>query len=354
MHVVIEGVLELEMRYFLNYCISNRFIKLKKLNQNISAFDYGHLVKDTPTLIEASHLTNKLRQNCAQLITLGNALPFLLDDCLDDEDEHLINLILLLQILNGMLCYQISVDEIALMKQMIEAHHRCFVSLYRSPTPKFHFMVHMPSQMLMFGPSRHQWCMRFEGAHCRFKHLASVVKNFKNIAFTLAYRHQSFRCAQLYTLPNAPSRRILYSGDIVAPGVSVMLGNHAHRALVSNCLNVDNLEKSILCTKNVTVKGTSYSIGRVILLSDEDDHLPQFGKITEIVVIDSAIAVLFTKLDTLVYESTKNAYMVRNLIPETVYAIAVDALLHPHPLSLFRVESGSYVLLLNHSRNEYH
>jgi hypothetical protein len=353
MHVVIEGVLELEMRHFLKYCVDGKFIKLKQLNTNITNFDYGHLIKDKPSLIEPQHLDHKLRQNCAQLITLGNTLPFLLNDRLEDDDERLLNLILLLQILNGLLSYEITVDEVTLMKRMIEIHHKNFVSLYRTPTPKFHFMVHLPGQILLFGPCRHQWCMRFEGAHCRFKHMATVVKNFKNISFTLSYRHQSLRCAELFKLPHEPQMKFLYRGDRVTPGSTIKLGDYEHCDHVINCLNINNLEKQVVRTKSITVKGTFYKIGGIILLRDDDDDIPQFGTITSIAVIDTTKVLIFKKLDTLLYAHTKNAYQVSVMVPNVFGAVGLTSLIHPHPMSLFRVGSDFYVILLNYRENEF-
>ena len=41
-----------------------------------------------------------------------------------------------------------------------------------------------------FGPLIRYWCMRFESKHSYFKDLAHRVKCFKNIAKTMAERHQ--------------------------------------------------------------------------------------------------------------------------------------------------------------------
>ena len=41
------------------------------------------------------------------------------------------------------------------------------------------------------------WCMRFEAKHNYFKDLAHRIKNFKNIAMSLSYRHQQLVCYQL-------------------------------------------------------------------------------------------------------------------------------------------------------------
>ena len=37
---------------------------------------------------------------------------------------------------------------------------------------------------------RRTWCMRFEAKHRYFKRLATYTGNYKNVAYTLATRHQ--------------------------------------------------------------------------------------------------------------------------------------------------------------------
>jgi len=55
------------------------------------------------------------------------------------------------------------------------------------------------------GPLVRYWCMRFEGKHNYFKDLAHRVKCFKNIAKTLATRHQHLMCYYLGTsTPGSP------------------------------------------------------------------------------------------------------------------------------------------------------
>ncbi len=44
------------------------------------------------------------------------------------------------------------------------------------------------------GPMMTSWCMRFEAKHQYFKKLAAGLGNFKNLALTLATRHQNKQC----------------------------------------------------------------------------------------------------------------------------------------------------------------
>jgi hypothetical protein len=351
MHVGIEGLLELEIRHFLIYLTKSRCITLKKLNDKLSMFDYGHLKKDKPSLIEPRHLDHKLRQNCVQLITLGTVLPFVINESVEDDDERLLNFILLLQIINGFLSFEMKKSDVNVLKLMVEVHHVAFVRLYRSATPKCHYMIHFPSQILNFGPLRHQWCMRFEAAHCRFKHMASVVKNFQNIPRTLSYRHQSLQCAELFKLAGDPAKNILYKGDIISPGQSATLGIYEHSLHVSNCLNIFD-DRKLVTTRHVTVQGTAYKLGGVILTCNNENELPSFGRIIDIAVVDGAKILVFKELRTLYYDEAKNAYAV-SLLP-TSSALMIKNLIHPHPLSLFTIKSSSFVVLLNHPRNEFY
>ena len=47
------------------------------------------------------------------------------------------------------------------------------------------------------GPLVNSWCMRFEAKNSYFKQIAQVGSNFKNIAYSVAKRHQRLICGYL-------------------------------------------------------------------------------------------------------------------------------------------------------------
>lgn len=59
--------------------------------------------------------------------------------------------------------------------------------------PKFHFLLHYPTQIVNVGPMLRSWNMRNEAKLNIFKQ-ASRLGNFKNIAFTVGSRHQRLMC----------------------------------------------------------------------------------------------------------------------------------------------------------------
>ena len=58
-------------------------------------------------------------------------------------------------------------------------------------------ILHVSTFMYRFGPLGRHWCMRYEAKHSYFKRLAKNAYNFKNIAKTLAKRHQHLMCYHL-------------------------------------------------------------------------------------------------------------------------------------------------------------
>lgn len=64
--------------------------------------------------------------------------------------------------------------------------------------PKFHYLVHYPEQIFRVGPMQRTWAMRHE-AKLNMLKLASRLGNFKNIAMSLAFRHQRLLCYELST-----------------------------------------------------------------------------------------------------------------------------------------------------------
>ena len=102
----------------------------------------------------------------------------------------------------------LSADVCAILKVLIEEHHRLFISLYTEDKviPKFHFLLHYPKQILRVGPMVRTWNMRNEAKLNIFKQ-AARLGNFKNIAFSVANQHQRLLCYELAStnLLNSPN-----------------------------------------------------------------------------------------------------------------------------------------------------
>ena len=115
-----------------------------------------------------------------------------------EEDKHWKCLLLLLKICDFMFSPIIPKGYCLVLRMFIKEHHTLFSKLHSntSITPKFHFLIHYPDQIVALGPMVRYWTMRHETKQCLFKKTAHLG-NLKNIAYTLARRHQQWLCHQM-------------------------------------------------------------------------------------------------------------------------------------------------------------
>ena len=128
-------------------------------------------------------------------------------------------MVLLLKITDGL---------ITQLEFLIEEHHYYFKSVYPENRliPKHNFMLHYPECMAKFGPLSRCWCMRFEVKHRFAKELFSVIRNFKNICYSVMHRYQ-------LKLANCLFSRSLYSDNkqlgkcdkVIIGNLQVEIGN---------------------------------------------------------------------------------------------------------------------------------
>ena len=112
------------------------------------------------------------------------------------SDERWGNFLRLIKIMLLSISPSVTRETASIIELMISIHHTKFRHLYpkAAVTPKMHFMVHLPSQMRLYGPQRSAWCMRFEAKHSTFK--GRKWRNFQNLPFSVASFHQKLMCAQ--------------------------------------------------------------------------------------------------------------------------------------------------------------
>ena len=86
----------------------------------------------------------------AQSWCLAVNLPLLIGNVVPEDDRHYQCYLILLAILSISMAVAVGTEDTCLLSAMIEDHHRRFILLYehQSFTPKLHYMVHLPQQLL--------------------------------------------------------------------------------------------------------------------------------------------------------------------------------------------------------------
>lgn len=293
MHVFLEGVLAYELKYLLRYYINEEgAFTLSDLNKEIQSFPYGYShVKDKPCNIKTTDLdrqsSSNVGQGAANMWLLAQVLPLILSKLVSTESQHWDCFSSLLEIMGIAFSAQVSLETVVYLKTAIKRHLLLFKSVYPDAPiiPKQHFLVHLPSQILKFGPLIRSWCMRFEGKHAYFKELAKKIKNFKNIPFSLANKNQKIVCAEHITVDGKGEVSPLFGLEIVLGKNKRLTHEDLETAKVSIARffpRVDSTE--ITACNSITLNGTRYCTGinTLIQIGYTAHGLPEFGNLVKI------------------------------------------------------------------------
>jgi hypothetical protein len=96
-----------------------------------------------------------------------------------------------------------------------------------SITPKMHHLLHLPEQILRFGPLRLTWCMRFESKNKEMKGYVSRCNCAKNVPFTASIKHQLSQCS------NIAKNNFFYGGDEVLGGSCCIIDEQLSHLIVT-------------------------------------------------------------------------------------------------------------------------
>ena len=350
MHVLLEGVVRMELRLLFSHLIlEKKLFSITDLNTAIQNFPYSESEsRDKPQLIERKELDHDkiFRQSAASMKNLIFLLPYMVGHLIPEDDQHWLNFLRLLQITTLCLSPVTSERTYSTMMYLIACHNKTFLELYPSNsfTPKLHYMIHFPKQMILFGPLRNHWCMRLEAKHSLFKRRRWF--NFKSIAKSIADYHQRWMCLQQIQTSGEPSETYLYCGDEVKEGQTVDTAEHPigpvlvsseHEAFICEA------HVEVMLTKEVKIRGHSYLEDTVLLINWEDGDVPQLVVIRRMVVHEHDKYFTCKTLEVLEFASHYNSFLVQE--KEEWVVLKYTSLRYKWPQSMRKIRGGQYVML---------
>lgn len=324
MHVLLEGSVQYEVRYILQHYFDTGLVTLRQLNTAFSQLSLGyHDEKNRPPPLRESAFngqdTYKMKQTAEQARIFLKNLPFVLMRFIPIEDLYyqlLLQITLIVQI-----CFSpvTSVTRIHELQDVIELHLRSFKDLFPTVniTPKMHYMIHIPDQMLRLGPLVRHSCMRFEARHRYFKDIAPL-QNFKNICLSLAERYQLDDCANLSN--DNPNHHPLFQMEKEhAPTKKLerdALTAFHQRMKDAGLFVYPEMLVHVFSTKWIKLYGSTYipSKGCIIAVDATfPNRMPVFGKLVNIFLANDEVIFQYAPLRTLELSSTLMAYTVETL-----------------------------------------
>ena len=293
MHIVLEGGLQRTFYFVLIHFLENEIFSLEDLNAFIVNINYGYSeLKDKPVSISEEDLqepAKNLGQTAAQIWLLS----------------------------------------------------RVFKDVFnQNITPKQHYVIHLPTQILKFGPTVRAWAMRFEAKHQTFKKIPKITKNFKNLPKTLSERHQSGVHADSIPLAyDDASDHPLFCGDFTVGRGSTFAQVLEDRDRVDVARYIErfyptfgNLSEAIIFqVGSVIIHGACYKADlNTILLAETGHSLPVFASLMNIWVCETHVFFGLKLYETVEFASNLHAYEIKEEeMPSGLFIMEVKDLVIP-------------------------
>ena len=244
------------------------------------------------------------------MMSLCHHFALLIGDKIPESEPHWHIFLILLRICsiaNAPLCTH---DLMAYLGILVEEYLRMFRELYPSKTiiPKQHYMLHYSSQMERFGPLIHSWTMRQE-SKLSFVKRVSRSSNYKNVAKTVARRHQFWLCHQMQSNPCLLTPQLEVSPKQLSNTLTCeddYIQCELKRIIPS--LGAE----SIVCHPNWAILQSSHFHKGLYVLVKYDTMHPVFGKIIDLVTIEDTLIICMVEYRGDIFCSHYNAFIIKS------------------------------------------
>lgn len=285
LHDLFEGIVPCELALCISDLIANKYFTLETLNHAIKSFPYTDNDKtDQPQLIARGFSTKgTIGGNGHENWALIRLLPLLIGHTVPEGDNAWNILLLLKDIVELAVATRHTEESIHFLALKISEHRQLLLATFPDYRlrPKHHFVEHYPQLIKAFGPLSDVWTMRFEGKHKFFKRVIRNAHNFRNVALTLAMKHQKMMAYYLDTSSffNPPVEM-----DKVTTASIASFPENVQQVF---CQRVPHLT-TVLVTSSVSVDGVRYCEDMMISVGS-CSGLPEFKQIKQIVSINTEV-----------------------------------------------------------------
>jgi len=341
MHIVLEGVVAVELGCILHGLCEDTGLTLEKVNKSIHLL-WGKITVDKThkpaeiTRLQEPGYSIVPSMKAVQYWALLKYLPLAVGSDVPSDNKHWQFLLHLSMLTDLIFSPRFTHGMVLFMKEVIAEHLSLFVDLYSSEQirlrPKHHLMVHFPSIVLKSGPLIGMSCMRYELKNSFFKRSAHIVCNFTNICRTLAYRHQQH------------ALHCLLSGSHIRNVVSVA----AHTLVMANSVPFCDV---LVCrfgiaptdiigvADKMSVASVQYSKGHFLILCRDDLGDPLFGRIINFVCLSDSgkWLVAVEHVETAAFVAEFHAFNIAFVEPATFSVHCITEFADHHPLYCHKI-----------------
>ncbi|CAF4904080.1 unnamed protein product [Rotaria sp. Silwood1] len=281
-HVLLEGICQRELKLLFKHIHPQKFSNLLSLASMIRNFQYGSKESSASNTFNLSSEDNevKFRASASEMLVLFKYIP------------NIFYQARLIELLSTSLCWL----SFLLLREILSISFASEIGMMT--IEKLEKLV---THYLLTFDNAYSYAQRIP------KHHLIKYRNFRNIAYTLADRHQHYIACLMYTCYNANTSSFLYSGHQIKK----------IKELYSTAAKQHHLldtYKNLYETNQVTLFGITYTIGNAVLINDcvfSSD--PVFGKILTIIVQDEIMLFRLQLMQVIMFKQQLCLYELRLL-----------------------------------------
>ena len=337
MHIMPEGALPYLMScVFHEFIHVRRSITLDELNSRIRNLfsvlevDKGNTPAELNDIKEAGKgLSPKLTAN--ETLCLFRNLPFILGDCVEDNDKHWELIMQLQEITDIVFAPKITESMLLYFSELYENHLLLFKKLYPELPikPKQHYLVHFPDIVRKNGPPTNNSCFKYELRNSYFKRIAHITCNFRNIGKTLSVRNQ------LVSLAYSVNKNRLRNQNVQTHKFSQIRIRNLEGCDAVSTRFKRSLDDVVDISIRASIWGRRYSKGNAVITGKyPDDLVLQFGEILTIVWHENVAFLLVKQLETVGFDESMRCYNVKENFDSQIFLLTPQQLLDFHPLDI--------------------
>ena len=242
---------------------------------------------------------NTLHQTSSTMQSFLVALPFVLHGLVDEDNEHLLFLLQLVQIYKIIISSVFTYATLEKMKILIRDHLQKFTELFKDCDliPKQHFMIHFPSIIEKHGPPVIYNTARFENNHQDPKKKVIARQNYINVPKSVCDSEVRQEAVEIKT---SAEDHILFNNSFCAGKLNPLKDNQLQyfKEKARSFCNLDiHLEgKVVHNTKQLSIGSLKIITDYTFVAVEAKDDKLFFGLVKHIYVINKKNTFLEIKM----------------------------------------------------------
>ncbi|KAK3929621.1 Zinc finger protein 76 [Frankliniella fusca] len=335
-HDLNEGVVAHDLALFTKYFVkTKKWFTYSNLKTRIETFQYSSMdLRDKP--VAPCEDAKRVVGGAWQVWTLLRLYPLIIGDKIKDVADPAWRAILkLIEIMEMVTAPSIHFTYVAHLQLVIDEYLSLRVSSLpdQKLRPKHHYLTHYPKLITELGNLMKCWTLRFESKHSFFKKIMRVLKNFKNVTYSLAEKHQLYQTLLRQTEDYKnflPSEKNILNIDLFSFDVQTAIYK-------------ENLIGDIYECSSFTYKGNTYKKGNVVVINQEAYNINvSMGRIVLLLVDDNG-PYLAVEVRSTEYVASMRYFELKECLK--YQCISPDKLLSAEPLHVYTQNSRLCVKL---------